>query len=251
MNFYYRLQCENYDELLIENNIGNFCDKYLLARETEKNVYITFDIDTLQGYKKIDYFLNYLLNRKKENFKIIVFLPVCAFRYSEGHLLDLLKSGIEIACHGYDHSGKMQFDNEIKISEKLKKIKEFSIKFKVTKFRAPAFILTQNLYDKIKLDFQEDWSVRDAYVKSGHLFGCFYSGILYDDNFILRILNTLPDCDYVKTKFDDKMILKLMFDKLRYLEENNFSPILLFHPEPQFSVNARNFEIFKQIITYF
>ncbi|MBP7654702.1 hypothetical protein KA977_14875 [Candidatus Dependentiae bacterium] len=233
-----------FNEILKTNeNTDNFPESAV------NKIIITFDIDSMQGYKQIDKFLKYTIGGKK--FSTIVFIPAAAFKYSEIHLTDLKKSGAELGCHGFDHSGKLAFDDEKTFSYKIIKIKEFSEKFNITKFRAPAFVLTEKLYEFIKSYFSEDYSLFDTVPEKNKINGSLYSGILTDEKLKLVVLNTYPDCLLYITKLNDEEIFNLWSEKIQYLTKKNIVPVFLFHPEPHFSGNKKRFETFKKFIDFF
>jgi len=229
-----------------------FGDRYCFpnCRDLEyKKILLTLDIDSQTGYKNIDKFVEFLtLRANSARIKTIIFLPAAGFKFSAKHLSDIRAASIELGCHGYDHSGKLAFDSDEIMRRKFAEIYEFSRKFQINKFRAPAFVVTERMYDYIKQFFAEDYSFRDVCVIKNRITGAFFAAQINDSNLKLKILNTFPDCDLFSAGLNHNDIIEILTKKILHLIDFKIQPILLFHSEPHFSGSKTRFDLFRKII---
>jgi len=245
-NFLYKkLNINNFTLKNLNKNKFKLNNSHLIQNQENKLI-INIDVDSYNGYKNLDKFSIFLKNQN--DCKTIIFIPSNGFNYSEQHLLNLIKDGFEIGCHGYNHNGKLPFYNFQKMESFFECINIYNKKFNITKFKSPAYIHTLNsIYFTMKY-FKEDWSFRDIYFIKNKFFGTFNSNKIVINNFNFRFINNLEDVFYLNLNLNKKEIIKIIIDKILYLKNNNITPILTFHPESHFSGNKKIFELFKSII---
>lgn len=210
-------------------------------------VLLSHDIDSLEGLQNLPQFLKIEEKYKARSSNYVV---PCSWPIDEGILRDVQKSGHEIGVHGFDHSGKTPFAEDIKERDRrISGALPFIKKWKVTGYRAPSLLRTKSLIEGLRKTYRYDSSVPTA----GGLFPSPNNGCASARPFLLEGMKELPvsmprDGSLSFLGYSPKEILKIWTECAHQIAASGGVVVLLTHCEERFSGNPDMLAVYEEFL---
>ncbi len=184
---------------------------------------LTHDVETKEGLKNIDKICEI---EKKFGFRSAFFFVAEKYPISEKLIQELKEQGFEIGIHGLRHDGKL-FNSKKIFYERMKRIKEYVVKWDAKGFRSPSLIRNAEWIKQIPFEYDSSFPDTDPYGPQPG--GCLSIFPFFIGN-IIELPVTLPQDHtlFVILKKDDISIWK---EKIDWIVKMNGLALLIVHPD--------------------
>ena len=184
---------------------------------------LTHDVETKQGLKNINKICKI---EKKFSFRSGWFFVPERYPISDKLIQELKEQGFEIGIHGLKHDGKLFRSKKI-FDERMKRIKEYALKWDAKGFRSPSLLRNAEWIKEIPFEYDSSFPDIDPYGPQPG--GCLSIFPFFIGN-IVELPVTLPQDHTIFVILKEKNI-SIWQKKIDWIEEMNGLALLIVHPD--------------------
>lgn len=213
-------------------------------------VVLTHDVDTRGGFRNIDKFIRI---EKKYGLRSCWFVVGQFFTAHKNQLLDLMRDGFEIGCHGYTHDNKLISLSREKMKDNLLRSSDMLKALDIKGFRSPSLLRSRQLFRVLEDFFVYDTSVPDTEIflqiapRSGccSIFPYKISGNLLELPITLSLDSTL-----MALGFKPNQIYEFWKEKIGWIKKLCGVAHITTHAELYYSANREMLKVYEQLINF-
>ena len=210
---------------------------------------LTHDCDSASSFRSVDKIREI---EKKYGFVSSWNIVPNKYRIDHGKLKKLRKEGCEIGLHGYDHSGKIAYQKESIIKNKLSYGLNKLSRYNVSGFRSELLLRNSRFLNMLSKNFTYDSSIPDTDIKSALSLrnGCCTVFPFFVNNMVELPLTMPQDWRLIRMGLKKPEMLELWKKKIDYIKDVNGLVNINMHPDDFISGNEEYLGVYDAILRY-
>lgn len=228
-------------------------DLKLFPSWPEKKKYaliLSHDIDTAAGFANIDKFV--ALEKKYNLFSSWFVVAKLALAHRR-ELINLVRDGFEVGCHGYVHDNKLVSLGKEDMKDGLSKAVEILKELGVKGFRSPSLLRNRQLFEALEDLFLYDSSVPDteAFLQIASRSGCCTVFPYAISGKLLELPITLAlDSTLMALGFKPDRIYEIWKDKVGRIRKIGGIAHIVTHAESYYSGNKKMLSVYERLLKF-
>lgn len=233
----------------IVSRLKNQKQKPLWPNNKKFAVALTHDVDTLEGFKSINQFMEI---EKRYNMRSTWYIVSNYYPLAKSTLNNLKEQGHEIGWHGYNHDNKIAYLKKESIKKRIKKSMLFFKQNNVKGFRSPSLLTTPILEKEISKILLYDSSTvdTDPFLADNPSRGCCSVFPFHKNNQLIIPITVPMDASLICAGFSSEEIYNLWIKKIDWIKSIGGVAVITTHTEKHYSANKQMLTIYEKLLKH-